>query len=232
MSETSVADTQHQCQHCQRVFRREASVMAHVCEQKRRHLERDETGVQLGLQAYVRFYEITQGRARVKTWQDFATSSYYRGFVKYGRHCQAIRAVNVPRFTDWLINNNRKIDHWCSDGVYEEYLMQYVRQEDVADALTRGIEHAMSWSEATGNPSHDWLRYGNDNAIAHAISTGRVTAWILYNCDSGHEWLERINAEHRSIVWPWIDPEFWQSRFQDHPRDQAYARDILSQAGW
>lgn len=233
MSETSATDTQqHQCQHCERVFRREASLVAHSCEPKRRYLERDETGVKLGLSAYLRFYEVTQGGGRARTWQDFAGSAYYRAFVKFGRHCQAIRAVNVPRFTDWLINNNRKIDHWCSDGVYAEYLQQYVRQEAVTDALARGIEHAMAWSDSTGNPSHDYLRYGNDNAIAYAISTGRITAWILYNCSSGHEWLERMNADHRSTVWPWIDPEFWQGQFQDHGQDQEYAREILRQAGW
>lgn len=233
MSETLVADkVTHQCAHCGRTFQRESSVMVHVCEQKRRHLERDEVGVQIGLQAYLRFYEITQGSSRLKTWDDFATSSYYRAFVRFGRHCQNIRAVNVARFIDWLINNNRKIDHWCSDAVYTEYLMDYVCVESVTDALARAIEHAMSWADTTGHPAQDWLRYGNDNAIAHAVSTGRVTAWVLYNCNSGHEWLERMNSDHRKIVWPWINPEFWQRKFQDYPADQEYAREILRQAGW
>lgn len=233
MSEISVdKPVTHQCLHCGRTFQREHSLMVHVCEQKRRHLERDEIGVQIGLQAYLRFYEITQGSSRLKTWNDFAGSAYYRAFVRFGRHCQAIRAVNTMRFTDWLINNNRKIDHWCSDRIYTEYLMEYVRLESVTDALARAIEHAMAWSDTTDNPSHDFLRYGNDNTIAHAVSTGRITSWILYNCDSGHEWLERMNADHRNIVWPWIDPEFWQQHLQAYPADREYAREILRQAGW
>jgi hypothetical protein len=203
-----------------------------MCEPKRRHLERDEVGVQIGLQSYLQFYKITQGSSRLKTWDDFATSSYYRAFVRFGRHCHDIRAVNIPRFTDWLINNNRKIDHWCSDRIYTEYLLQYVRTESATDALARAIEHAMDWSDTTGHPCQDFLRYGNDNAIAHAISTARVTAWTLYNCASGHQWLERMNADHRSIVWPWIDPEFWQQHFKDYPADQEYSRAILQQAGW
>lgn len=206
--------------------------MVHVCEQKHRHLERDEIGVQIGLQAYLKFYEIAQGSSRLKTWDDFATSSYYRAFVKFGRYCHDIRAINIARFAHWLITTNRKIDHWCRDGVYAEYLMQYVRTESATDALARAVEHAMTWADTTGNPAKDYLRYGNDNAIAHAVSTGRVTAWTLYNCDSGHEWLERMNSDHRNIVWSWIDPEFWQRRFQDFPADQAYAREILAQAGW
>ena len=222
----------HVCNYCQRSFARSASLDVHVCEPKRRHSERDEAGVRIGFNAWLRFYEITQGSSRLKTWDDFATSTYYRAFVKFGRHCHSIRAVNVPRFMHWLITTNRKIDHWCRDDVYTEYLMQYVRAESVTDALARAIEHAMSWSDATGHPAQDWLRYGNDNAIAHAVSTGRVTAWVLYNCDSGHEWLERMNSDHRNIVWAWIDPEFWQRRFQDYAADQEYSREILRQAGW
>ena len=178
MSETSVADNAtHRGLHCSRIFQRESSVMVHVCEQKRRHLERDEIGVQIGLQAYLRFYEITQGSSRLKSWDDFVTSAYYRAFVRFGRYCQRIRVVNAARFTDWLITKNRKIDHWCSDAVYTEYLMEYVRAESVADALARAIEHAMTWADTMGHPVQDYLRYGNDNVIAHAVSTGRITAW-------------------------------------------------------
>ena len=54
----------------------------HVCEPKRRYQERDEVGVQIGLQSYMRFYEITQGSAKLKTFDDFAESPYYRAFVK------------------------------------------------------------------------------------------------------------------------------------------------------
>jgi len=141
----------------------------HVCEAKKRHQERDEVGVQIGLQAYLRFYETTQGSARLKTYEDFARSPYYRAFVRYGRYCVAIRVINVPRFTDWLLKQNKKIDHWCRDTVYTEYLTQHVRAESVTDALARAMEQAIAWSEETDNPDRDYLRYGNTNAVCYAV---------------------------------------------------------------
>lgn len=230
MAET--ADTPHRCRWCEREFRRESSLAVHVCEPRRRQQERDEVGVQLGLQAYLRFYEITQGSARLKTFDDFASSAYYRAFVRFGRHCQAIRAVNVPRFTDWVIRQNKKVDHWCRDAVYAEYLLEYTRAENVGDALARAIEHAMTWSETHQYPAHDYLRFGNDNAICHAVTTGRITAWVLYNSDSGQEFLGRVNSEQVGMIWSWIDSDIWQRRFRDYPADAAYAQEILTQAGW
>jgi hypothetical protein len=126
-----------ECTFCRKEFARENSLAVHVCEQKRRFQERDERGVQLGLQAYLNFYEITQGSARLKTFDDFAESSFYRAFVKFGRHCVAIRAINPARFTEWLIRQNKKIDHWCKDSIYTEYLLDYLRVENINDALAR-----------------------------------------------------------------------------------------------
>jgi len=234
MNETTETkpNIQHVCNHCNRSFLKESSLIVHACEPKRRQQERNEVGVQIGLKAYLRFYEITQGSARLKTFDDFAASSYYRAFVKFGRHCQAIRAVNIPRFVDWIIQQNKKIDHWCREAVYVEYLGSHLRQENVADALTRAIEQSQEWEDTTQNPARDYLRFGNDNVLCHAVTTGRISAWILYNCDSGNEFLSRINAEQLAMIWPWIDTDFWSKKFQDYPADQAYAQEILKQAGW
>ena len=219
------------CQYCKKDFQRETSLSVHLCEQKQRYQSKDELGVRLGLQAYLRFYEMTQGSAKLKTFDDFATSPYYRAFVKFGRHCIAINAVNTSRFVDWVVEKNKKIDHWCRDSVYTEYLTEYMRRESVNDALARAIEFSIKWSETHGHPSHDVLRYGNSNAIAYAVSTGRISAWILYNCESGQRFLDALDQE-LSMVWPWIDPEFWQKKFRDYPADQEYAKEILSKAGW
>jgi hypothetical protein len=234
MNETSVAETfmTFRCDFCSHDFRRESTLLAHMCEAKRRYRERDEVGVQIGLAAYLRFYEITQGSSNLKSWQDFADSSYYRAFVRFGRYCQDIRAVNVPAFTSWLVQGNVKLDHWCRDQIYTEYLLQHVTKENIADALERAINTSLEWSERTGNSSRDYLRYGNDNQICHDITRGRVTAWAVYNSGSGQEFLTRVNAEQLAMIWPWVDADVWQRRFRDYPADQLHAQEILSQAGW
>jgi hypothetical protein len=107
-----------------------------------------------------------------------------------------------------------------------------MRRENVTDALTRAIEYSLTWSEKTGHPAQDIMRYGNDNAVTYAISTGRISAWIVYNCESGQKFLDEMNQDQIKIVWPWIDPEFWQKKFQDYPADHEYVKDMLMKAGW
>lgn len=204
----------------------------HVCEPKRRYQEQQEVGVQLGLQCYLKFYESTQGSAKLKTFDDFARSPYYRAFVKFGRYCVDIKAINVARFIDWLLKHNKKIDHWCRDSIYGEYITDYVRSESTADALARAIEEAMTWAEETGNPDRDYLRYGNTNRVCYAITTGKISPWVLYNCGSGMTLLENLSQEQIAMIWPMIDSDFWQRKFRDYRADAEYAREILTKAGW
>jgi hypothetical protein len=114
--------------------------------------ERSERGVELGFQSYLRFYEIAQGSARLKTFDDFADSPYYRAFVKFGRYCVATRAINPAQFTEWLLKHNKKIDNWGSDKIYTEYLLDYLKVEAVADALARAVEFGIDWSETHSAP--------------------------------------------------------------------------------
>ena len=220
------------CQYCKKDFMKESSLAVHSCEPRRRRMEKDEAGVRLGFQAYIKFYEITQGSAKLKTFDDFADSPYYRAFVKFGRYCVDIRAINPARFTEWVLKQNKKLDHWAKDSVYTEYLQDYLRVENVSDALARAVEFGIDWGEKNNAKPEDCLRYGNTNAMAYAVSTGRISPWIIYNCESGQGFLSDLDATQIAMVWPYIDADFWQRKFKDYPADQEYAKEILTKAGW
>lgn len=220
------------CQYCKKQFVKETSLAVHVCEPRRRRQQQDEPGVRLGFQAYIKFYEMTQGSARLKSYDDFADSPYYRAFVKFGRYCVDTRVINPEQFMRWVLKQNKKIDHWCSDSVYTEYLSQYLVLENVNDAMARAMEYGLAWSERTGYPAHHCLMHGNANTTVHAITAGRVSAWIIYNCASGQEFLGNLDSSQLTMIWPYIDSDTWMKRFADYPADQAYVKEMLQKAGW
>lgn len=221
-----------ECEFCHVTFQRERTIAVHMCEPKRRRLERAERGVELGLQAYVRFYEITQGSARTRTFEDFCDSPYYRAFVKWGRYCVGARVINPRQFMEWLLKNNKKIDRWVSDQIYDEYLLHYLRNENMSDALERAVEWSMVWGDENTTQASDCLRFGNTNAICHAITTGKMSAWALYNSGSGQEFLANLSADQANLIWQYIDTDYWQRRFRDYGADAVYAQDLLNKAGW
>jgi hypothetical protein len=231
-STTSKSNPSFECRYCHKEFRRESTLAAHICETKRRWQQEKEVGVQLGFRAYLRFYEVTQGSAKLKSYEDFVASSYYTAFVKFGRHLVAIRAVNSGAFIDWVIRENKKLDHWCKESIYVEYLHQYMRREAVQDAVERALMEMQSYADEAKTLANfnDYFRYGNANRICHHISNGRVSPWIVYNCASGVEFLETLHEENIAIILPWIDPDFWQRKFKDYVADTEWIKEILRKA--
>ena len=222
------------CKYCDKSYRKESTLAAHLCEPKRRVQQESETGVQFGLRAYKRFYEITQGSARNKDYADFCKSPYYNAFVKFGRYCVDIRAINFMNFCEWLLQNNKKIDHWIKDKLYQEWMLPYLKREQAQDALERGVKEMLDYCEEhpeLKNGIKDYFRYANSNRICHHISTGRVSAWLVFNCDSGVDFLDTLNEEQLQIIYPYIDPEYWQRRFIDFVADTEWVKQALKDIG-
>lgn len=223
----------HTCEFCKREFQKETTLAVHMCEPKRRRSERDERGVQLGYQAFLKFYQTTQGSNRLKTYDDFVDSNYYRAFVKFGRYCVDVRVISPEHFLDWLLKNNKKIDHWCKDSLYEQYLLTYLQQEAMTEAMDRAIKEMQNYAENSSGLASwtDYFRYGNSNRICHHITTGRVSPWVCYCCDSGIEFLDNLDSYLLAIVFPYIDPGFWNRKLQDYVADAEWCRKLLTDAG-
>jgi hypothetical protein len=77
---------------------KETSMLVHSCEPKRRRLARDEAGVRMGFQAYIRFYETMQGSAETKHMMTFVTVLITEAFVKFGNYCVNTHVIAPARF--------------------------------------------------------------------------------------------------------------------------------------
>jgi len=223
----------YKCKYCNKSYSKESTLSAHLCTEKRRWQQQNETGVQFGLRAYLQFYETTQGSAKFKNYTDFVASPYYTAFTKFGRYLVTIRCINSHNFINWLLKNNKKLDHWCRDSFYEEWLSEYIKREAVQDALERGLQTMEEYANGDSGLAHfsHYFKYGNHNRICFHITTGRISPWIVYNCDSGVEFLESLGQEHLAIVISWIDPNYWNRKFKDFVADVEWCKHVLAKAG-
>lgn len=220
------------CQFCNKEFKREGSLVVHLCEQKRRFNSKDDKGVKLALLTYIKFYQYTQDRTKVKTFTEFAKSPYYNAFVKFGNYCINTHCIKVDKFIDYVIRSGIKLDNWATDKTYSLFLSQELRTEPVRDALARSIEFSIHWSNEKNIQPEDILRYGNTNMITYAISTGKLSPWAVYNSGSGQQFLSKLPEHQMKMIWDFIDPDFWLNRFDKLADDVAWSQEVLKNAGW
>jgi transcription initiation factor TFIIIB Brf1 subunit/transcription initiation factor TFIIB len=223
---------EHVCKYCGQGFVRESTLQVHQCEPKRRDQQRSEKGVVIGFQTWLRFHELTQGSAKLKTYTDFCNNNFYNAFVRFGRYCVGISAINVNQFIDYVLKNQIKIDNWCKDKIYEEYLYKLLRTESADDALERSILTMQEWAEQTDNDITAYFTAISSNRFVQHVLNGRVSCWAIYCCDNGIAKLETLSEEQVTLLMPWIDPEFWQRKLHDYPADAELTKHILAQAGF
>jgi hypothetical protein len=220
----------YKCEHCGKLFAKEKTLTVHICEQKRRYLSRSERHVQAGLLTYQRFYDMTQKTKTPKTFDDFASSPYYTAFVKFGSFLVNTAPIYPERFIEFVIKSGVKLDHWCRDALYEQYISELIKIEPADGAIQRSITTMMNWGETNNTPWEHYFAYANLNRATHDIKEGLVSPWLVLNTKSGKDMLKRMNDEQLEIVGPIIDPQHWMKRFKSLPADMELVKDIIKEA--
>lgn len=228
----NLATEKYQCEFCNREFVRESTLYKHICENKRRWQQKDLPGNRIGFQCWLQFYVKNTATNKKRTYLDFIKSSYYLTFVKFGTYCANINAINIMRYADWLMKNQIRVDSWASDKYYERYLIEYLREEDPLDAISRSIETAINHANQESIKSCDFLRYGNRNKICHLIVGGRISPWMLYQSESGIAFLEALDETQQRMILDYINPELWALKFMRNKESVAQVKGLLSQAGY
>jgi hypothetical protein len=226
-----MADKPFKCNYCGSAYMKEKTLLAHMCEQKRRALQEKEKHVQLGFYAFNQFYRLSAGAKQDKTYTDFRKSSFYNAFVKFGSFISNVRPLYPEKYIDYVVTSNVKLDHWCREEMYQKYAVELIRKEDVTTALERSVKTMMEWaSENEPAPWNHYFQHISLNRAVWNIKDGKISPWLVLNCTSGKEMLNKLNTEQLSLIYDVMDPEHWAMRFKRQPDDVQLVKDVAKES--
>ena len=219
------------CEYCNTGYTREKTLIVHVCEQKRRHLQKTEKRVQLGFYAFQRFYKLSAGAKKDKTYSEFCKSQYYNAFVKFGSFISNVKPLYPEKYIDHVVTSNVKLDHWCREVMYENYAIELIRKEGVETALERSVMTMMEWADE--NDPAPWNHYFNHISLNRAvwhIKDGKISPWLILNCKTGKDMLGKFNDEQLSMIYHVLDPSHWAMRFKRNPKDVELVKEVVKES--
>lgn len=218
------------CVHCNKKFVQEKTLVAHMCEKKRRVLQKNEKRVQAGYMAFNRFWTLAQG-GKTKTYEDFCDTSYYNAFVKFGSFLNNTNALYPDKFVDYVIRSGTKLDKWCSDALYYSYLYEVLKTEPVEAAVQRTIQTMMEWGDEHNAEFAHYFRYVSLNRAVHDIVNGKISCWVILNSADGKDMIRKMTDEQLNIIAPRFDVPYWLKRFKELPADTALVKEICNEVG-
>jgi hypothetical protein len=219
------------CVHCSKAFMKEKTLVAHMCEQKRRALQKDEKRVQTGFTAFNRFFQLTQNAKKAKTYDEFCRTAYYNAFVKFGSFLNNVNPIYPEKFIDFVIKSGVKLDHWCRDELYEQYLYEMLKVEPVESAIQRTITTMMEWGDTSGAQWYHYFNYANFNRAVYDIRNGKISAWVMLNCKSGKTMLSSFNDDQLTLIEPALDLVYWTKHFKSKSADVSMVKEICKESG-
>jgi len=226
-----LVDQPYTCIHCDKSFMQEKTLVAHMCERKRRALQKDEKRVQAGFMAFNRFWQLTQNAKVAKSYDNFADSSYYNAFVKFGSFINNVNPLYPDKFIDFVIKSGVKLDHWCRDELYEKYLYETIKVEPVESAVQRSLQTMMEWADEHNAEFAHYFNYVSLNKAVHDIKNGHVSPWIVLNSSTGQSMIKNMSDDQLDMIAPAFDVPYWLKRFKEVPSDVALVKEICREVG-
>jgi hypothetical protein len=202
-----------------------------MCENKRRAMQKDEKRVQAGFMAFDKFFRMTQGSRKEKTYDEFCKSPYYNAFVRFGSFINNVMPLYPEKFMDFVIRSGVKLDHWCRDELYDTYLFDMIKTEPVESAVQRSLQTMMEWGDVSQAQFNHYFNYVNLNKAVHDIRNGKISPWVILNCHTGKGMLNKFNDDQLDMIAPAFDLPFWLKKFKSVPADVALVKEICKEAG-
>ena len=219
------------CKYCNTGYTREKTLAVHMCEKKRRALQKDEKRVRYGFYAFQRFYEKSMNIKNTKTYEEFCSSQYYNAFVKFGSFLNNVQPLYPEKYIDYVVTSGVKLDHWCREEMYQKYAIELIQKEGVETALERSVTTMMEWaSDQEDAPWNHYFYYVSLNRAVWHIKDGKMSPWLLLNCKSGKEMLSKFNDEQLNMIFHIVDPSHWALRFKRQPKDVDLVREVVKES--
>jgi hypothetical protein len=221
----------HTCEYCGNSFTREKTLFVHVCEQKRRALAKTEKHVIIGYDTFNRFFKFAQPNTKHdKTYDDFAKSPYYNAFVKFGSFVSNVNPLYPDKFINWVVTSGVKLDHWCREELYDQYVIDLIKTEPVEVALERSISHMVAWGNDNTAEWNHYFLYVSLSRATYDIRDGKISPWLILNSNNGKDMLRKFNDDQATAVFNIIDPQFWTSRFKKLPADVELVKEVVRES--
>lgn len=209
---------------------KEGTLMVHICEQKRRALAKSEKHVVVGYDAFNKFFKMSQNAKGDKTYEEFCKSPYYNAFVKFGSFVANVNPLYPDKFIDYVVTSGVKLDHWCRDELYDKYVVDLIRKEQVETALERSISHMIAWGEANNASWNHYFLYVSSSRASYDIKDGKVSPWVILNSKNGKDMLRKFDDSQLNAISSMIDPPFWVSKFKRLPADVELVKQVVKES--
>lgn len=217
-----------QCRWCDKSFQKESTLVAHMCETKRRMLAENDRPNRIGYHSWLMFRKLmTPNAKKTPTYEDFVKNKYYSTFVKLGHRIVDLTIPDPDAFVRFLVMNSVKFSNWSKDWVYEMYIRELTKKETIQRASERTVLLMEQWGMTAGKDiSCFWDDVSTTQAL-HWIRTGKLSPWVLLGTTQGKHLLNRFDEKQLQDVTAYIELDPWRIKIARNKKECEWMQEVF-----
>ena len=221
----------YKCKYCQKAFARETSLTRHLCENKRRVLDKDLKQNRIAYQSWLLWRRLNIANIKHdKPYEEFADNRYYTGFMKLSKHIIDLNIESPEEFVRYITMNSVPMNKWTSDIVYESFIKDKTKKETVERAIERSILNMKAWAEQTGNDYTEYFQKVNTPNAVQDIRMGRISPWCTFATNQGSKLIDRMEPGQIEILVEYMEATSWRARILRQRKDAEWVQQVFDQA--
>jgi hypothetical protein len=202
------------CTFCDRDFVRKTWYEKHMCDKKKRFMDRNNISV---IRAH-RLFMHWQKRARIlrrgneKTLDEFLKSPYYASFIRLAEFTTTEYVVSGFKYIDWLVENRIPEVKWCNARDLDGYRVYLRESEDPETQATTSCKNIRVWCVDNGVEMPEFFKSISPGQAMNMVKENKLSPWVLLGyqpCIEGltarfkQDMLFRLN-EHINVPY-WLE---------------------------
>ncbi len=215
------------CTFCNKTVK---DIVSHSCRLKDRYLNRDTLNARIAFNSYKIFWSISYNR-KLPDNDSFDKSPLYNDFVKFADFTIKTNIYKPDEYVKYLVKNQIKLVEWTKEQLYLKYVRTVVRTESYDRAIERSIIFMDKIAQTNNIKINDFFNHVSPSDIIIWLETGRVSPWVLFNCESGRNLINSFDTEQINIMENIVDYRYWKLKFKKNPDDVSVIQDFLKEEG-
>lgn len=227
----SLVPMTYKCKFCNKDFVRETTLMSHLCEKKRRMMDKDSKQNRIAYQSWLIYRKMIIANVKHdKPYEDFINDRYYLDFMKVSKHIIDLNLDKPEEFVRFVLKNAIKIDDWCKAVVYETYVKDRTKKETVERAIERSLLNMKAWAEKTGNSWCEYFAKVSTIDAVQDIRMGRISPWCTFATDQGSRLIDRFEPGQVQTLIDYIEPLSWKAKVKRQQGDADWVQEVFNKA--
>ena len=221
----------HRCDFCGTPFTSEAWFLKHRCKEMVRE---DEFASVAGQAAwfYYKTWMKMKHRSVVSSSSAFKKSKYFKTFYKFTDFVKKTQLPDVNIFIDLMVRTGIDPNYWANDAAYRKYLEFVTRQLPTRDLAKITIKTLFDIAEAAEVDVGEVFNVLTANEVIQLLHQRRLSPWVLLNSKKFAKFfINGTSSEERIIMESIVNPDYWTTRFDKHPKDVAVVKLYIAELG-